>query len=505
MNNKKKKETIDSAVNNNNADIKKHNDCAVAKADKENQSSNEEEEIMEMEPIDNKNGKSEDEIKPAENEEKNTENGIKPVENNEEKTEDEKVNEEKVESVLETTNNSENVQGKKKSKGLSKKTIKIIKTIVFSILAIVLGLFIFRQVQIKLNYNKWLGYFNSKKYSEAYKYYSEGEDVLKESAQNYITTLSEEAFSKYQKGEITVDEINKDVDIYNKYTIDDKDIKGANIIIIEDSRTAYSEGEEYMSSEQYLLALVKYINVDSLDVKDYSDAAAKIEKYKDKAYEEAYSIAEAAVASKDYSTVDYNNWSKIFDDTNVTNLRNLLKASLPADIQNQITNRDLDGARANIERFSLLLSVSEKQSLNAAISNEEEKIRIEGLRDNQEVYVTSTYISKKGYFNSTEIVTIVKSNTSKVTKQIDVCVLIFDSNGYPIISSISFSNSNIIWSNIKLNLSQGESGGSNSYLSLYDAGIANVKACVISVEYQDGTEWENPYYSYWIKDNQNRY
>ena len=230
----------------------------------------------------------------------------------------------KIENVLKVDEKNENDSDKAKRKVLSnKKTKKVIKIIVCSILAVVLCLFVFRQVQIQLNYNKWLSYLNSAKYHDAYEYYSNGDDELKKSAQKYITSLSEEAFNKYKKGEITLDEINNASNFYNGYTIYENDIKAADIVLIDDSRKYFSEGEEYLSKEQYLLALCKYINVDQLDEKDYTDATAKIEKYKDKAYDEAYSIAQAAVTSKNYSAVDYNNWSKIFDDTNITNLSNL--------------------------------------------------------------------------------------------------------------------------------------------------------------------------------------
>jgi hypothetical protein len=77
----------------------------------------------------------------------------------------------------------------------------------------------------------------------------------------------------------------------------------------------------------------------------------------------------------------------------------------------------------------------------------------------------------------------------------------FDKNWYPVSNQYDFNNYDGV-SNFSAgkadsaNIQPNGTNGSNSYWNI-ESDATNIVACVLKVEFYDGTVWTNPYYEYW--------
>ena len=151
-------------------------------------------------------------------------------------------------------------------------------------------------------------------------------------------------------------------------------------------------------------------------------------------------------------------------------------------------------------------SVRDKKN---AYDKKEQKRRIKKYKNNQEVEVISTKVVDAGYslvFMNAYVT--VKNNTSnKVAKDVELGMLLFDGNGYPVdaddLYKITYDNEESCELD-SCNITPGKTYGSNSYFDVPDQ-CKKIKACVQEVTYTDGTVWENPYYNYWVDANYQSY
>jgi len=123
----------------------------------------------------------------------------------------------------------------------------------------------------------------------------------------------------------------------------------------------------------------------------------------------------------------------------------------------------------------------------------------EKQKNEQELSVETAKLTSEGtYFISYGIQTIVKNNSQKVVKKYTVGMVAFDANDYPLaIDSNSFVK---LGTANAVNMQPGETYGQGQNWSLYndnEGKIKKVLACVKSVEYYDGSTWENAYYETW--------
>jgi len=83
----------------------------------------------------------------------------------------------------------------------------------------------------------------------------------------------------------------------------------------------------------------------------------------------------------------------------------------------------------------------------------------------------------------------------------------YDQNGYPLKSGILAGETELVKGDAEsVNIQPGQSFGSNSAWNL-DTNYGTVKkisACVLDVEYYDGSTWTNDYYSYWQEEYQGK-
>ena len=82
-------------------------------------------------------------------------------------------------------------------------------------------------------------------------------------------------------------------------------------------------------------------------------------------------------------------------------------------------------------------------------------------------------------------------------------MLIFDKNGFPLVPE--YNQKNVEYGVATKTIGPGETYGQDSYWNIFCPEKMYIKACVVSVEYQDGSSWTNDYFSYWMEQNKDKY
>jgi hypothetical protein len=164
-----------------------------------------------------------------------------------------------------------------------------------------------------------------------------------------------------------------------------------------------------------------------------------------------------------------------------------------AEAESKANSGDYTGALAVLDAGIKVFSsdyelATAKNSINA-VKTEKEQL----------VYVTSTR-TESGYIYR-DAFAPVKNNSDKVVKEYSVVIAMFDKNWYPVSNRYDFDNYDGV-SNFhagradSANIQPGGTYGTYSYWNI-EGDATNIVACVIRVEFYDGTTWMNPYYEYW--------
>ena len=234
-----------------------------------------------------------------------------------------------------------------------------------------------------------------------------------------------------------------------------EEIKGE-IISLEDSKIAYAKGMEFYNSKNTIGAITELSKVISTDPK-YAESQQLI-----KSMYESYK-SEIIKQCDEY--IDKQEYEKAISTINEALL------VLPDDA----------GFIAKLENYKTM--------------------NIEKLMSEQQLSVESASLYVYGYYiNFYGINAIVKNNTpDKVVKQFSIGMLAYDKDGYPLI----IDSPDVLKQGYaeNCNIKPGATYGKDTYWSLYNDNedkIKTVLACVIDVKYYDDTEWENPYYQYWL-------
>lgn len=261
-----------------------------------------------------------------------------------------------------------------------------------------------------------------------------------------------------------------------------------------------------LSYEDALNELKQYDDLKGL--KSYADASKKdlesIKKSKDKFLlgKENETNNDILNAIKNYSEVislDKNNYQIAQDYINANS--DNFRESTFNEIDNLISNNDYISANNKLEELKQVFNNNDEITKK---SNEiKEKVKeqqIKEYKENQEVTVESVKTYQAWYSDTTDgISVVIKNNTNKVIKDYSVGLLAYDSNGYPL--KIEYDNYLQLGKQTAANVQPNSTFGKNNYFYIYheEEKIKTPMACVVKVEYYDGSIWENPYYEYWLE------
>jgi len=243
---------------------------------------------------------------------------------------------------------------------------------------------------------------------------------------------------------------------------------------LNDSRTAFSTGEELLKNNNIKDALTEFKKVIEADKINYPLAVELI-----KNTSSEYKLAILDESDKLSSEQKFDDAIKVIDEalTIISNDSDLISKKVVYEKQNE-------------------------EKLSAEL-----KAKMKELEENQEVSVvsTSTYVD---WIDDTHISVVIRNNTDKVIKKYVVGWMGYDKDGYPVKTGW-LSPGFLQLGEAEENVQPGKTFGSNIGWRLtggYSKTIDAVKfiACVKEVEYYDGTKWENEYYQYWLEEHKEK-
>lgn len=156
------------------------------------------------------------------------------------------------------------------------------------------------------------------------------------------------------------------------------------------------------------------------------------------------------------------------------------------------------------QEAATMLIVATRQINVTEFSIKAREYQIEADRRAQKVFVVSCYayddIARKA-------IVVIQNNTDQVLTEYEVRILLFDKEGQPVKSDITgMAGDNLFsgWSTI-VNVQPGATSGKGIYWDI-NTGISGtqIKACIYSAEFQDGTSWTNPNYYKWLEREKNQ-
>lgn len=351
------------------------------------------------------------------------------------------------------------------------------KRFIFGLLGLI-GVLVVIGISIQLldkPVNKFLKAVEESKYTEAISIYNEKikgdlgkEKEITEKLENQIQEILNNYKSNtvdYNKSLFALENIKKTKLLENEANKVLKEIEELQL-----SRVAYKKGMEFSHSKNYTDAVTEFSKVIEVD--------------------ENYNAAQEEIKSiiKEYKTDIIN---RIEISVNGQDYDKALK--LISDALKVIPN-DID----------LLAKKSSYKKLHDEKKQRERSLRMEELKNNQEVEVVSVR-QYTNIINTNFIAVKVKNNTdNKRVKSYTIGFMGFDSNGLPVkvgLGSREFVGRGKIDQNILPNKIVDSDGG--WYLDNHD--VKTLIACIDEVEYYENNEvWTNPYYDMWLGEYQEK-
>lgn len=259
------------------------------------------------------------------------------------------------------------------------------------------------------------------------------------------------------------------LDIIEKTGIELPEVTNAKSEIsrLNDSRAAFIKGKEFLDKKNYKDALDEFKKVISED-ENYSKAQEFIDSYAKDYKTIILSEAEIAANSNDYGKA--------------LTLLNEALTLIPND-------SDLSEKKVIYEKLNKEKEEAERKKIMEELKNKEE-VSVENI---------STFLDSS---DSTYISIVVKNNTNKVVKKYAVGWMGFDESGYPIKTGWLLPDY-LKEGFVEANIEPGMTYGSENCWRISDDDIPEdyqFLACVRRAEYHDGSQWDNPYYDYWVRE-----
>ncbi|MBE0068000.1 DUF5780 domain-containing protein [Thermoanaerobacterium thermosaccharolyticum] len=306
-------------------------------------------------------------------------------------------------------------------------------------------------------------------YIEALNIYNKDINGNKNSEDKAITFLRneiEQTEEKFLNNKINYDNATKILKTIKYINVVNEDVDKAidNIDALNESRIAFKKATNFIKNLDYENALLEYKKVIPKD-KNYKKAQNEINKYKIKYKNQVIEKAKNYAGKKDYTD-----------------------AILALSTAMNILPNDSD-----------IISLHDTyEKIEEEIKAEEEKQRIADLINKQELVVVNCNVINDLLFDNAQV--IVKNTSNKVVKNFEVGILMYDENGYPVKADILAGGDELFIGKAEnVNIQPNETFGYGYAWNLY-TNIGTVKkiiACVIDVQYYDGSEWINEYYNYW--------
>ncbi len=342
-------------------------------------------------------------------------------------------------------------------------------------IAVIVVVFVFGSDPVK----KFMSAIESNEYVEASQIYeekikgnTEREKDTETSLKAYIDETRENFMSEKSSFAVT----STKLETIGKTALLASEVKGAQEAIgkLNDSRTAFITGQEFLANDKPKEALLEFKKVIEED-RNFAEAQtlieASTETFKTIVLEEAEGFAAKEQFQEAMTALD-SGIAVVGDDA------------------------DLSAKRTVYETKN-----EEKIAEERKKKMEEEKTKQEVTVERARIIVQSD-VYKSLYPDMMEVV--VRNQTQKTIKNMEISMLAYDANGLPIKIEPQFgfqSNYEHIGTAENVNITPNSTAGEDYGWSLADPhNIDTLIACVKTVEYYDGTTWENPYYEFWLEE-----
>lgn len=323
-----------------------------------------------------------------------------------------------------------------------KKRIKVFAVAVAGVVIVAIaGVFVNKQMQLNKVVGEFKGLVEAENYADACDYYEnhKTQDAFVKKADKYTK-------EQYQMAE-TDEDLNKRLEIFNSSLLPEDYIAQLEQEItgeLEELQNSYqSEQIEYEEVKKKSSVYAKYRDdLISTKAKDVGDFCKGLNDSRS-AYEAGMKSAEA----KDYKHALENLSRVIKEDSNYDSAQakmaevvGLYKAEMMAYVDNEVAMNQYAVAISSLESLSTFCSdsdvtdkLSQVKSQKEAYDKEQERIKIENYKNNQQVTVTSARAYNDGYYIRMMRAEVkVKNHSNKTVKDVSFGLLLFDGNGYPV-------------------------------------------------------------------------
>ncbi|WP_032122540.1 DUF5780 domain-containing protein [Clostridium amazonitimonense] len=349
---------------------------------------------------------------------------------------------------------------------INKKNVILSCSVLVIIIFVVSGIIYFNNPISKYKSN-----IRNNKQTEAARLYNDkikGNSDNENKINSFLKSELLDIVNSFKNEEIDFNKAKDRIDTIKSTGLISIDVNNAidNVNNINNSRISFKKADEFLKNNNLINAIKEYKNVIS-DDKNYEKAKEQINNNEKKYKEQVLKSAEEFANKKDYDKA-----VEILSEAIV------------------VFSNDADLTSKN-ETYEKL----QQEKLET-----EKMQKIEEAKNKQELIVVSSNVVSD-YFNlNDQAKIIVKNNTNKVVKKFTIGILMYDGNGYPLKSGTLAGENELFKGKAEsVNIQAGETFGDSSAWNLYTnyGTVAKLNACVMHVEYYDGSKWTNDYYNYW--------